>query len=263
MPPLLFDTIADILLSFLADKTPQIRNGDTGDWIGTFLGHKGAVWSCKIDAYSRTLAATASGDFTARLWCATTGKELVELKHKHVVKSVDFSMDSSKIATGCQDGLMRIYDTVKAGEKVDPQEYKIVHNVQDGITKVSWSLLDKDLVLVGKKASTIEKWDHRMDASAGPVQSTKLSSNATVMDFEENKTHNILLTASGTKVHALAADTLQVIKEYDMPNPMNFLNEGGVTLSSDGSKFYAVSGSSLFFLVVMLHNYALIITGIL
>ena len=49
------------------------------------------MWSAKVDAYSRTLAATASGDFTAKLWCATTGKELHEFKHKHVVKSVDFS----------------------------------------------------------------------------------------------------------------------------------------------------------------------------
>jgi WD40 repeat protein len=80
---------------FLLDKTPQIRNGETGDWIGTFHGHKGAVWSAKVDSLTRTLAATGSGDFTAKLWCVTTGKELHEFKHKHVVKSVDFS------AVGC------------------------------------------------------------------------------------------------------------------------------------------------------------------
>jgi WD40 repeat protein len=52
----------------------------------------GAVWSAKIDILTRTLAATASGDFSAKLWCASTGKELFDFKHKHVVKSVDFSM---------------------------------------------------------------------------------------------------------------------------------------------------------------------------
>lgn len=68
-----------------------MRNGETGDWIGSFVGHKGAVWSAKVDTFTRTLGATASGDFTAKLWCATTGKELHEFKHKHVVKSIDFS----------------------------------------------------------------------------------------------------------------------------------------------------------------------------
>ena len=83
-----------LLVSSAHDKLPQIRNGETGDWIGSFEGHKGAVWSCKVDPRTRSLAATASGDFSAKLWCATTGREIHEFKHKHVVRSVDFSTDT-------------------------------------------------------------------------------------------------------------------------------------------------------------------------
>jgi serine-threonine kinase receptor-associated protein len=97
------------LISACHDKNPMLRNGITGDWIGTFQGHKGAVWSAKLDPMAY-LAATASGDFSVKVWDAITGSCFQTFTQGHVVKTVDWSQNSRYLATGGHEGILRVYD---------------------------------------------------------------------------------------------------------------------------------------------------------
>jgi serine-threonine kinase receptor-associated protein len=51
------------ILSSSKDNTILLRNGETGDWVGTFSGHKGAICSATFDKTS-TRVCSASSDFT-------------------------------------------------------------------------------------------------------------------------------------------------------------------------------------------------------
>lgn len=97
------------LASASKDGKPMIRSGETGDWIGTFDGHDGAVWSVDISKNGLCVL-TGSADFSAKMFDAATGKELTTLKHPHIVKAVALSEDTNNAVTACGDKRIRLWD---------------------------------------------------------------------------------------------------------------------------------------------------------
>ncbi|KAI1809700.1 WD40 repeat-like protein [Poronia punctata] len=109
------------LISACKDGNPMLRDGQTGDWIGTFIGHKGAVWQARLSPDANT-AATASADFTAKIWDTHTGDQLCALQHDHIVRAIAYPPDSSDlVATGGMEKKLRIFDLSDV-KPVDPSD---------------------------------------------------------------------------------------------------------------------------------------------
>ncbi|KAF2323279.1 hypothetical protein GH714_034440 [Hevea brasiliensis] len=123
-----------------ADSSPRLRNGETGDCIGTFEGHKGAVWSCCLDT-NALRAASASADFTAKLWDALTGDELDSFEHKHIVRACAFSVDTHLLLTGGVEKILRIFDLNHPD--VPPRE---VESSPGSIRTVAWLHSDQTIL---------------------------------------------------------------------------------------------------------------------
>ncbi|KAI5305219.1 hypothetical protein KEM56_004978 [Ascosphaera pollenicola] len=115
VPHIDFSPIVDndeyYLISACKDNNPMLRDGVTGDWTGTFIGHKGAVWQARL-SQDAMLAATASADFSAKIWDTQTGDCLYTLPHSHIVRSVAFPQQKGPqiVATGGMEKKLRIYD---------------------------------------------------------------------------------------------------------------------------------------------------------
>lgn len=170
----LVDDNESYLISACKDNNPMLRDGVTGDWIGTFLGHKGAVWSSRLST-DGALAATGSADFTARVWDPQTGECLHVLNHNHIVKSVAFPVQRKPqfLATGGLEKKLRIFDlstgsvasTVGDGEPRSPSTnlagMEIGSGVHTGsIKSVVWNV-DYNIITTAAEDKTIRWWDLR------------------------------------------------------------------------------------------------------
>lgn len=89
------------------DSKPMLRNGETGDWVGTFEGHKGAVY-CSAFNVGATQLVTVSGDYTAKMWDALTGKVLHTWEQKMYIKSCDWV--GNTVVTGNNESKVSVYD---------------------------------------------------------------------------------------------------------------------------------------------------------
>ena len=225
-----------------------MRDGLSGDWIGTWKGHKGAVWSCRLDA-TASLAATASGDFSVQVWDAITGALIWTFPHKHIVKCCDFSPDSTKLATGGHEGLLRIYDLEQQQNQkkpVKPLEIPVDAASKIMIGKLNW--LSDTLLLTGCGDGVIRFWDLKAvtaqnAASVKPVQTLE-TDGSEIRDMEittlPDGKQKILTVAAGEKVYFFDLATARLLHSYKMP--IHFRDEGGVSLHPSGTKF--ISGGS-------------------
>jgi len=192
-------------ISACKDGKPMLRQGETGDWIGTFEGHKGAVWGVDVNK-DATKAATGAADFSAKVWDAQTGTEELSLLHKHIVKSVHFSSDGAALATGSNDKILRIFDLEQPSEPIVKFEGHTA-----GIKQVSYTP-DNNRLLSCSDDKTLRMWD---TATGNLIMKKEFSEP--MGGLEISKDGSIITVAVGRKVVFLNTDTLDLVREVSVP----------------------------------------------
>lgn len=231
----------------------------------SFSGHKGAVWSARIDP-TGNLAATAGGDFSVKLWDAITGAELRTWSHAHIVKAVAFCPSSRWLATGGHEGLVRLYDLTAASSDANTvgSDEPVVQIVQEPlpdskkqsavvITELEWQ--SETRLWVGCSDGTLRLWQvpaaPDTDGEQPPkLIQTLLTTAAEIRDVEIRRNlpdgTTRMTVAAGNAVYFYqydaAGDTWKFLKS--ITTPVHFTEEGGVSLHPAGHVF-AVGGSAL------------------
>ncbi|KEP54234.1 Serine/Threonine kinase receptor-associated protein [Rhizoctonia solani 123E] len=154
-----------LLVSSCKDGNPMLRDW-RGDWVGTFVGHKGAVWQTKLSSDSAR-ALSGSADFTAKLWDTYTGQPLASLPHEHIVCTVAFGPGGTRGLTGGQEKKIRLWDLARAGQQQgDPSFLKapgLAAAHEGTIKSVLWG--NEHLGVSAGDDAVVRWWDLRTLAS--------------------------------------------------------------------------------------------------
>ncbi|XP_078481330.1 serine-threonine kinase receptor-associated protein [Ciona intestinalis] len=193
------------LISACKDGKPMLRQGETGDWIGTFLGHKGAVWAATLN-HNALRAATGAADFSANLWDAVKGDVITSYPHKHIVKAVAFSPDCTRLLTGGQEKIIRSFLIEKPD--ADPD---IIGSHEGAIKKVIWGNDGRTMITAADDKS-IRKWDPN---SKHEVQRFDLESP--IMDIELSKEGDIMLVTHSKSIAIYDTKLFTKVREFTMP----------------------------------------------
>ncbi|KAJ9472156.1 Serine-threonine kinase receptor-associated protein [Diplonema papillatum] len=207
VPHIAYSKIVDGTFWFVSschDGKPMLRNGETGDWVGTFDGHKGAVFcSCFND--KATHVTTASGDYSVKLWDALNGQDLHSWTHPHCVKFVDWHRSQPKIVSASMDKKIRIFDT----EKYDTEP--VVWEGHDDQQKMSVHWGDDHNTIYSSAAdNVIKKWDLRTGYVTHSLKMENLNS------LEYSRANRLLIAASGKMVTLLKPEDLSQRQEYQL-----------------------------------------------
>eukprot|EP00124_Ichthyophonus_hoferi_P000491 Ihof_evm21s18 gene=Ihof_evmTU21s18 len=197
------------MISACKDGKPMIRNGQTGDWVGTLEGHKGAVWCAKLNS-GATRAITGSADFSAKVWNAVTGAEMLSYSHKHIVKAVDYSKDDKWVLTASNEKIIRMFD-VESG-KTD--EVAVFKGHTGNIKQVLFSGTDK--VFSAGEDKVIRVWDVR---SHEQVQEVEIGGSISSMELSPDG--SLLTVTSGKTVSLWQTEGFNKIKSFDMSCQVN------------------------------------------
>jgi len=190
--------------------------------IGTFVGHKGAVWSAHLNATASQVV-TGSADYTSKVWDSITGEEIHSWTHTRIVKSAQFSNDGKRILTGGQDKILRVFDLTKP----DTDPLKLEGHTET--IKIALWCKQENIIVSGGQDQELRVWDVRQN---NQIKHFGLKNAITSIEVSLDQKH--LVTTAGNEVTFWNAETFEVVQKHSLPIELN-----SASLSSDGNWFVA------------------------
>jgi eukaryotic-like serine/threonine-protein kinase len=193
-------------------RTAIIRDLRSGSALVTLKGHTNRVHSAAFDPEA-TRVVTASGDGTAKIWDAQSGKEVRTLgvPNARAIYDASFSPDGTKVATAGEDPTARIWDA-RSGEGL-----LTLRGHERGLNRLEFSR-DGARIVTASDDKTARVWDAASGAHlltlrghTHRVLSASFSRDGSrIVTSSEDRTARIFDATSGAAILTLCGHTAPV-----------------------------------------------------
>mmetsp|Transcript_10931 Transcript_10931/g.17810 ORF Transcript_10931/g.17810 Transcript_10931/m.17810 type:complete len:357 (-) Transcript_10931:980-2050(-) len=230
-----YNADGDLIFTAAKDNRPTVWYSDTGERLGTYGPHNGAIWDMD-PSWDSKYVITACADANARLFETTTGKYVVRMPHKGVVRSVKWGDGSQNFATASDPFTSRDLGSISlfkfpteadlldppSSKKDDPAPLHTSHRVidvddNDKATCLGWTIADNHIV-AGFDSGNVVKYDTE---TGKEVARTKCHTDR-VNRLNFNRDKSVIITASrDCSAQLIDPNNLEVVQVYRTDRPVN------------------------------------------
>lgn len=216
----------DLLFTASKDLVPSVWWTENGERLGTYEGHKGAIWDLDCDRQSTRLL-TASADATCKLWAVQNGECLHTYVHRGPVRGVSWATGSKMFATISDpfvehNAKIMVFDAPSDGSPY-PEGPRLEIDIPKVGTKrvnptnIQWTAFNEAL-LVAYDNGMIKLYD----PSNGDLVDEIMAHEKKINRLQFNREKTLFITSSADFTSKLYdAVDLKALKEYKTDRPVN------------------------------------------
>lgn len=215
---------------------PDLKPNDVEDIqpISKLPGHPRKVGHVLFNPSAENVLASASGDYTVKVWDLENGSARLALKHGDIIQSLSWSANGSLLVTTCRDKKLRVWDVRAERPAVETPGHSGAKNSRavwmgehDRVATTGFSKMsDRQLGL----------WDIR--ASREPIDGFQILDqiSGVCMPFWDEGTNCLYLAGKGDgniRYYEYENDKFEYLSQYSSPDPQRgvaFMPKRGVNL---------------------------------